>query len=570
MNIIDVPQGTDAWHQFRLEHFGASEAAPMLGLSKKIQRNELLRMKSTGLAREFSDWVQANILDYGHEVEASARPHVEQLICDDLYPVTCATDRISASCDGLTMTGDIAFEHKQWNAELAAAVEAGAPPTEHMAQCQQVLMVTGAQKLFFVVSDGTPGRMVYCWVRPQHEWFERLRAGWAQFEADLATYVPTAPTVAAVAAPVESLPAVSVRLDGALAVVSNLQPFGVALRAFIDRIPKRPTTDQEFADTDAACKRLKAAEEALEAAESAALSSISDVELMRRTVGDLREIARNARLVSEKMVKMRKEQIREEECRRGREAVDAHVAALNQRLGRQYMPPIAGDFPGAIRGLKNIDSLRNAIDTEIARVKIEANAVADRIDVNLKTMAAVDPDMQSLFADRASLALKEPDAVAAIVGQRIAEKVAADERRLEAERARIRAEEQARADREAAARAAEQRAAEDETRQQQERERAAIAAVAAIPPHLKADPAPRPAFLDAPIYRNPPAAVMGPPTMSMRAIATRLGFTVTAEFLTSLGFPPASSAGAAKLYHEHQFSQICDALIVHIKGAGSR
>ena len=31
-------------------------------------------------------------------------------------------------------------------------------PEEHMPQCQQVLMVTGAEKLLFVVSDGTPDK----------------------------------------------------------------------------------------------------------------------------------------------------------------------------------------------------------------------------------------------------------------------------------------------------------------------------------------------------------------------------------------------------------------------------
>jgi hypothetical protein len=49
-----------------------------------------------------------------------------------------------------------AFEHKQWNEELAASVRAGIVPDEHLPQCQQVLLVTGAEELIFVVSDGTP------------------------------------------------------------------------------------------------------------------------------------------------------------------------------------------------------------------------------------------------------------------------------------------------------------------------------------------------------------------------------------------------------------------------------
>ena len=105
-------------------HAQTAPAAAMLGLSKKTTRSELLRMKHTGTPKEFSDWVQVNILDYGHEVEAMARPIIEDLIGEDLYPVTCSNEDtggiLSASCDGLTMGYDTAFEHKQWAAELAA------------------------------------------------------------------------------------------------------------------------------------------------------------------------------------------------------------------------------------------------------------------------------------------------------------------------------------------------------------------------------------------------------------------------------------------------------------------
>ena len=184
-------QGTDSWHQFRLEHNGASEAAAMLGLSLTTKRTELLRMKKTGLAKEFSDWVQRNVLDHGHAVEALALPIIEQIVGEELYPSTLSDGRESASCDGLTIAGHIAAEHKQWNARIAGLVADGILPEEHEPQCQQVLMVSKADKLLFVVSDGTAERMVYMWVYPDPVWFDRLRAGWRQFDADLAAYEPT-------------------------------------------------------------------------------------------------------------------------------------------------------------------------------------------------------------------------------------------------------------------------------------------------------------------------------------------------------------------------------------------
>ena len=124
----DLLSGSDAWHKFRLTKFGASEAAAMLGLSATMTRTELLRMKHTGLAREFSDWLQAHVLDRGHKVEALARPHAEAFVGDDLFPVTRSMGRLSASCDGLTLDDSIAWEHKQWSESLSDRMTVGIMP----------------------------------------------------------------------------------------------------------------------------------------------------------------------------------------------------------------------------------------------------------------------------------------------------------------------------------------------------------------------------------------------------------------------------------------------------------
>ena len=100
--LNSLVQGTPEWMEFRLTHHGASEAAAMLGLSKKVKRSELMLAKHTGVAKEFSAWVQEKVLDHGHEVEALARPLVEKLIGEPLYPVTMSYGKLSASCDGLT------------------------------------------------------------------------------------------------------------------------------------------------------------------------------------------------------------------------------------------------------------------------------------------------------------------------------------------------------------------------------------------------------------------------------------------------------------------------------------
>lgn len=55
-----------------------------------------------------------------------------------------------------------------------------------------------------------------------------------------------------------------------------------------------------------------------------------------------------------------------------------------------------------------------------------------------------------------------------------------------------------------------------------------------------------------------------PPTLKLGVISERLGFTVTADFLASLGFTPAATEKNSKLFHEGQFRFICQAIQKHI------
>jgi len=444
--IHDLVQGSPEWHQFRLEHDGASEAAAMLGLSKKVTRNELLHQKHTGVAREFSDFVQERILDNGHVVEALARPLVETIIEDQLYPATYSYGRLSASCDGITMGGDTAFEHKQWAAALAESVKRGELPEEHQPQCQQVLHVTGAERLIFVVSDGTSANLVWMWVYPDPAWIHRIEAGWIQFHSDLDAYMPPEVIPAAVAAPQMALPALSIQVSGSITLIDNLSLFGSQLQAFVERINKTPQTDQDFADLEATVKTLKTAEEALDAAESSALAQTASIDEMRRTVGLYRDLARQNRLVVEKLVKAEKENRRNAIIQGGKDEFAKRVAAINHRLGKPFMPAVPADFAGAIKGLKTLTSIQNAVDTELARATIEANEIGGRIQDNLNSLRELATDHAFLFADAAQLVLKANDDLVTLIKVRISEHKAAEEKRLEADRERIRQEEAAKAE----------------------------------------------------------------------------------------------------------------------------
>lgn len=588
MQIHDLVQGSPEWQQYRLEKFGASEAAAMLGISSLVKRNELLHMKATGTAQEFSDWVQKNILDYGHEVEALARPLVEQMIGTELYPVTCSVGRLSASCDGLTMAEDVAFEHKQWNQALADSIAAGTLPDEYMPQPQQIMMVTPARKVVFVCSDGTLDNFVHIDVLPDEGWQNRIRGGWEQFETDLATYQHIEVLPPPVAAAVQDLPALSIRVDGQLTLNHNLVLFGEKLKAFVADIDTNPSDDQAFADAEQAIKVMERAESALGAAEASALGQISTVDDMVKTVASYKDLARKTRLMLEKVVKARKETIRVEIQQAGKDKAAGHIAALNARLGKPYMPAIAYDFAGVMKGKKTVTSLRDAVDTELARFKIEANAVADRIQINLGTLRELAGAHAFLFADTPSIVLKAPDDLTSLVKMRIAEHEAAEKAKAEALRARIAEEERVKAEAAAAekvrqeqvesARMAEEAAAAERARVAAETKRQLEEQAASIPAGRASEQATAPVaklsstmqIIEAapapvtPIETARPAAGVAP-TLRLGQINDRLApLAVTADGLARLGFAAAGRDRAAVLYHEADFPAICTALIGHI------
>jgi len=572
MKLHQVIQGSTEWLNLRANYRTASEAPAMMGVSKYQTRGELLKQKHTGLSPEVDRYTQA-IFDRGHETEASARTLVEDIIGEDLYPVTCTDDAdyLLASLDGRTFGGQTIFEHKLWSESLAAQVRAGELEPHYYWQLEQELLVSGAESVIFACSDGTPDKFVSMTYRAVPGRAEQLMAGWKQFDIDLANYVPTEAAAVVVATPTNSLPAVSVQLRGDLAVASNLPEFGQALREFIQNIPAKPETDQEFADAESACKALKKAEEALESAETHALAQMSDVEAMRRVVADLKHLARTTRLAREKDVAARKEQIRADIVKESVLKFSEHIATQNQRLGKPYMPQIATDFPGVIKGKRTIDSLREAVNNELVRAKIAANEVADRISLNMATLRDLASQHAFLFADTSVIVLKQPDDLTALVKLRIAEHQVAEEKRLQAERERIRAEEQAKAQREA-------QAAEQARQREEEGQRRAAEAVQAEAERMRkaqedrelaelknADQA---AANVIPMRAAAPVAATAP-TLKLGEIGERLGFSLSADFLANLGFEAVKVKNAC-LYQERDFALILMRLIAHIQAVQAK
>lgn len=457
---VSLVQGTPEWHAHRAKHFNASDAPAMMACSPYKTRADLIKERATGLTADVSPETQRRF-DDGHRYEALARPLAEEFIGQELFPVVGVNGKYSASFDGITLMEDIAFEHKSLNNDLRQAMTedctgADLPLVYQVQMEHQIMVADSVEKVLFMASKWDGEDLIeerHCWYYPNPALRAKIAAGWEQLEQDIANYTPTEKAQQVVAEPMESLPAVVVQVNGSLTVGGNLDAFGDALRAFIDRIPSKPSTDQEFADAEAACKALKKAEDALSAAEDSALAQISDVELMRRTVADLKNLARTTRLAREKLVAAEKEKRRGEIVNGAQVALDNHVQMLNERLGARWLPRVAGGFAEIIKGKKSLANMEDAVAVALTSAKHDANQLAARLEANRKHLVQADGDWIALFADFSTVGTKEAEDFQILAAHRIGQHKQAEAARLEAQREQIRKEEAERLEREAAAKA---------------------------------------------------------------------------------------------------------------------
>ena len=555
--LENAPQGSAAWHAARAKHFCASEAAAALGLSKYTTRDELLRQKATGLTEEVSPAKQ-RIFDAGHQAEALARPIAEGIAGTEFFPVVATREvdgmPLLASFDGIDLMDELIWENKLLNQSLVQQVQAGDLEPHYWLQLEHQLLVSGASRALFTTSDGTPEGTHPLWYESKPERRAQLIAGWKQFAADLAAYVPPEAKPAPVVGKTpDNLPALLIQVTGAV-TASNLPEYKAHALEVFNGINRTLTTDQDFATAESTVKWCADVESRLAAAKEHALSQTATIDELFRTIDDISAEARRTRLELDKLVKARKEEIRGEIVAGGITALREHIAQLNAAMPADYMPQVPADFAGAIKGKRTVESLRGAVNDELARAKIEASNIATRIHANVKTLKA----SGLVVPDAATLVLKAPDDLAAIIATR----KAAEQQRQEAERERIRAEEAARADREARARleAEQQAVLIVEPKSTMAEECARPVENAANVPLIRGEVGVANAGLR--IVSTPaPSARTGTPTLRIGTIKERLQhMSVTAEDLRALGFEPAGRERAAPLYHDDDFPAICEAI----------
>ncbi|NVZ73781.1 YqaJ viral recombinase family protein [Pseudomonas gingeri] len=538
MKVHNVQQGTPEWLALRASHFTASEAPAMMGASKFQTRNDLLAMKKTGIVPDVTPQQQA-AFDRGHATEEMARPLAEEDIGEELYPVVGTSGNLLASMDGATMLGDVLFEHKLWNEKVATQIRAGELEPHYYWQLEQQLLVSGAERVLFVCSDGTRDKYVSMEYTPVPGRREELIAGWAQFEQDLGEFVLQEAKVEVIGAAPDQLPALRIDVTG-MVTASNLDAFKSHALTVISNINTELKTDKDFADADETVKWCSDVENKLKAAKEHALSQTESIDILFKAIDDITAETRRKRLELEKLVKTRKDFIRSDIVMDAAKSLQAHIGQINGTLGgRIRMPQVPADFAGAIKGKKTVSSLKEAADAELARAKIEASRIADGIRVNLACLNELAANHNFLFADAQDLVMKPNDGLIAMIKIRIS-----DHEQQQAELARQ-----------------EEEKAQQLAAQQQQQVTDPV-----VEQPVKATEQP------APVTATPiktAAAAQQPADdgqrMKLGDICGRLGFTLTADFLGSLGFEAVARERSAMLYRASDFPLICGALISHIQ-----
>lgn len=610
-------QGSPQWLAYRAEHHNASDAPAMMGVSSYKTRNQLLHEMHTGLAAEVDAQTQKRF-DDGHRFEAQARSIAEEIVGEELYPVVGSLDKLSASFDGLTICDDIAWEHKTLNDSLRAAIrQQGGNANDFLApmykiQMEQQLLVSGAEKCLFLATvwDGeTLVEQVHCWYTPDLSLRAEIVAGWEQFEKDLAAYVPPEVIEKPTAKVNASLPALVVQTRGEV-TQSNLPQYEAAATAFIATINTSLATDEDFVNADVDIKFCQRAEDELEHAKAAIIGQATTIDQVVKSIGKVQEEFRQKRLALSKLVDTKKVQIKEGILASVKVAYTEHIAALEAEIKPLRLSAAMPDFAGAMKNKRTLSSLKDAVDTLLANVKISTNAMA--ADYRAKQQWCRDnaAGHGSLFADiMPSIIVKPMDDFQLVVKTRIADHLAAEKAKEDALRSQIEKQEREKAEAAAAAQLAADRKADadraavqakaDADRQaaadQAERDRAAAEqarvnaeAQAALDARLKEErdaeaerqaaiAASQPASVaveqvpSVDVLESQADAAVVPPSLRLGHINERIApLSINADGLRQLGFEHAATDKAAKLFNESDFPAMCVAIIAHVAAAQSK
>ena len=453
MKVLNLVQGSPEWLKVREEHFNASEAPSIFGESKYKSRTALMNEKK-GVKEVISAHLQ-KLFDAGHQTEDQARELLEFETFETLNPIVCTLEveglPLLASLDGIFEDGKTVFEHKLWNETLAENVRNNVLEPTYYWQLEQQLLVAGAERALFVVSDGTAEKREKMYYVSVPERRLKLIAGWHEFKKDLEAHEVKAKKEVVVANEQESFPVIKCSVEGSL-VVSNLGEYIPVIKQLAEEQMRLILeTDQDFADKEAFNKNVKTGRATLK-------TQATDIEKQFESLAEFNGFVKQADTILQKLQSHGEKQVKDSKAAKKVSIINnaytefnKHLASLSETINKVQITQVVVDFEAVMKGKRSFEKMEEAVNSELIGAKLEANNIALVIRKNLDSLSEMAKDHRFLFSDHAMLLLKDNDDLINLIKARISEHEEAEAKRKAEEKAKIEAEAKAKAEKEAAA-----------------------------------------------------------------------------------------------------------------------
>ena len=391
MKTINLKQGSQEWHNHRLNFYNASDAAAMLGLSIYESRNDFL--KRMAFFDKDVNKFQQKIYDRGHEYEALGRPLAEKIIGEDLFPVVGISNnhpKLSASFDGLTLLENIGFEHKTLNEKIAKVQTIDDLDEQYLIQMEHQLIVSDAEKILFLATKWNGSELI----DSRHFWYfsdavrrAKILNGWRDFEKDLNEYKANyKPEIVTIAKQMDALPVLQVQVKGEV-VASNINAYKETAFAVLDSIQTSLKTDQDFVDAGEVVKWCKAAEDKLKNAKANIINQTASIAEVLTIIEQIEKKTANKRLTLSKLIETEKEARKIELINKYRQVINETYTAFQNQTG---IAPIktADNFANEIKNKRNLDTINDALFARtreiVALIELQKSNVLNNLDY-LKT-----------------------------------------------------------------------------------------------------------------------------------------------------------------------------------------
>lgn len=439
MQMHELQQGSQEWHEHRAKFFNASDAPAMMGCSPYKTRDQLLFEKFTGLTPEITAFNQ-KIFDEGHRYEALARPLAEEIIGDDLMPAVITDGDISASLDGKGFILPVNWENKTLNQDIKVAFERDEIPKYIRIQVEQQMRIDAeCQKTLITASKFDEYNQL---VEILHKWYLRDDALWQEileeklrFEQDLKTYVPDY-SVPVFSAPAAGAPMVSVQAEGRV-IQSNLPvviEYVEKEKENLGNIIFQTDEDYEFAGNKG--KEYRNLQECAKRAKESMLEGTIAIGEAVRQLDYIYKLSGEMALHLEKAVKQNKINKQTELIVAGNQNWQKIVAELEKNLDPLKITVPMPDFAEAMKGKRTVASFISACNDALDTSRKSAVSMAQELGANLALYGYVKEEYGFLFEDFQQIAYKSMQEFKTILDGRIANYKAAEaekKAKLEAE-----------------------------------------------------------------------------------------------------------------------------------------